>query len=73
MLSIPPNIVRSKTAIAKKKVLARIDEKDYARVEKAIAKQHPKEKDVEALAELLDDILDKALSGPRASDLVHGD
>ena len=73
ILEVPPNVVRSSTAIAKKKVLARISAKDYARVELAMKREHPREKDVEALAELLDEILDKALAAPRAGDVARGD
>jgi hypothetical protein len=73
VLELPPNSVRSRTAIAKKKVLARISANDYSRVDLAMKREHPREKDVEALAELLDEILDKALAGPRAGDVARGD
>lgn len=73
VLKIPPDSVRSSTGIEKKKVLARIDAADYARLKLATVKEHPKQRDVEALAELLDEVVLKALSGPRAKDLVQGD
>ena len=46
-LEFSPNVVRSSTAIAKKKVLARISATNYAQVELAM-KRDPREKDVEA-------------------------
>lgn len=73
VLAIPPDSVRSSSGIEKKKVLARIDAQDYARLKLATVKEHPKQRDVEALAELLDEVVLKALSGPRADDLVQGD
>jgi hypothetical protein len=71
VLELPPDVVRSRTAIAKKNVLAQISGEDYARVKMARKREHPREKDVEALADLLDEILDKALSGPRAGDVAR--
>jgi len=61
VLDIPPESVRSPTAIAKKKVLARIDKDDYARLDLAAQEEHPTAKDVKALANLLDEIVEKAL------------
>ncbi len=73
VLAIPPDSVVSRTGIEKKKVLARIDAADFARLKLATGKEHPKQRDVEALNELLDEVILKALSGPRAEDLVQGD
>jgi hypothetical protein len=73
VLQLPPESVVSRSAIEKKKVVARIDAKDYARMQRANRQQRPTEKDVEALAELLDDIAAKALAGPRAGDLAERD
>jgi hypothetical protein len=73
VLELPPESVVSRSAIEKKKVVARIDAKDYARMQRANRKERPTEEDVEALAELLDDIVAKALAGPRAGDLADGD
>jgi hypothetical protein len=73
VLKLPPDSVVSKSAIEKKKVVARIDAKDYARMQRAGRKERPTERDVEALADLLDDIVAKALAGPRTSDLAERD
>lgn len=73
VLKLPPDSVVSKSAIEKKKVVARIDTKDYARLQRASRKERPTERDIEALAELLDDIVAKALAGPRTSDLAERD
>jgi hypothetical protein len=73
VLTLPPESVVIHSAIEKKKVVARIGTKDYARMQRANRKERPTERDVEALADLLDDIVAKALAGPRASDLADGD
>ena len=54
-------------------MLARISATNYAQVELAMKRGIPARRTSKRLAELLDEILDKALAAPRAGDVARGD
>jgi len=61
VLTAPPKSIMSSTGTTRRKVLDRIRIEDYERLTAAAEKKDPTQADVEALGELIDDILADAL------------
>ena len=60
VLQPPPESVRSKSRVATRTVLARVEEKDYDFLEAARKVSNPTERDVEKLADVLEKVFDEA-------------
>ena len=58
VLTPPPEVITTRNSMERRTVLTRVDPKDHATLEAARKNTNPTEKDVEALNEIVDRVLD---------------